>query len=217
MGDSVFESSSSEGLSQYRKVGTQLVGLWRQYTAASAALGHLLRDYNVTLRQEQRVELVELLQRKQKAAAAALKQQQQQQRGRGSRARAMLPLWSGEKASLNEIKEQIKRLDEKMGSIPDYRQTEKNAFLVRLGTSPVNVSKALTAPFSSLFHTALSSYKTHLHDLKKKYDALFSTLEQIKYAAAAAHERREFIGKTAELESLFDPDAPTTLKFPKTQ
>ncbi|CDJ32551.1 uncharacterized protein EMH_0012880 [Eimeria mitis] len=125
------------GLFEYRRIGAELVSLWREYTAMSDALSHLLRDYNVAVKQEQRVELVGMLQRKHKAAEAALQQQQQRrQRGRRGGAAAMLPLLYGELASLKELKKQMKRIDKKLEKIPEYRQAEENAMQIRFGSTP---------------------------------------------------------------------------------
>ncbi|CDI80323.1 hypothetical protein, conserved [Eimeria acervulina] len=221
-GASAATLSFSGGLFEYRKVGTELVGLWREYTAMNDAISHLLRDYNVVLRQEKRVELVGLMQQEHKAAEAALRQQQEQQEkqqllGGAPRQPVVLPLLLyGETARLKELKKQMRRADKKLGKIPDYRKPEKNAMMIRVGTPPVNVAKALARPSASLFHKTLYSYKKHLHSMQDKYQSLCSLLEQIKFSPDA-HARNTLIQKTAELANFFDSAAPNALRLPNSK
>ncbi|KAL8432437.1 hypothetical protein Efla_000214 [Eimeria flavescens] len=104
--DSPLESSG--GLHEYRKVGMQLIGLWREYTAMSDALSHALHDFNVVVRQEQRVELARVLSRKHRQAEVTLAAEKALGRG------VPPDVVYGEVASLKELKKQMKRLDRKV-------------------------------------------------------------------------------------------------------
>lgn len=195
------------GLYEYRRVGTDLVGLWREYTAMSDALSHALRDYNVAIRQEQRAELARVLAHKHDEAETSIAEQKS--KGRHTPSSVLY----GELASLKELKRQMKRLDRKVGQIPDYRHPEENVMLIQGSTAPVNVSSALSHNSASLFHKAVASYHRHVEAFYKTYQGLRSFLYDIKMSSEGSG-RRNLIKQAAELGNFFDTEAPIALHFP---
>ncbi|KAL8430322.1 hypothetical protein ACSSS7_005990 [Eimeria intestinalis] len=206
-GDLGHHSFYTGGLYEYRKVGVGLISLWREYVAMSDALSHALRDYNVLVRQEQRAELSEVLAHKYAQAETALAKQKKS-RGKVTRGEVY-----GELAILKELKKQMKRLDEKIGSIPPYRHPEKNVMLIQGLSVPVNISRALTRNTASLFHRATASYRTHLHAFTKTYTRLREVLREVK-SLAGGTDRGKVIKQAAEKANFFDSQAPIALHIP---
>ncbi|KAL8447972.1 hypothetical protein Emag_004086 [Eimeria magna] len=195
------------GLYEYRKIGIGLISLWREYVAMSDALSHALRDYNVLVRQEQRAELAEVLAHKYEQAETALAEQKRKW-GRVSRS-----VVYGELATLKELKKQMKRLDEKIGHIPEYRHPEKNVMLIQGLSVPVNISRALTRSTASLFHRATATYRSHLQSFNRKYAKLRDLLHEVK-SLAGGSDREKLIKQTAERSNFFDTQAPIALHIP---
>lgn len=196
--------SFSGGLHEYRKVGASLVGLWREYIAMSDALSHALRDYNVAIRQEQRAELARLLAQKYYQAEASIAGHKAKQ------GRVPPTVLYSELASLKELKRQMKRLDRKIGLIPDYTHPEENVMLLRSTSAPVNVSKALSHSSGTLFHKALASYYSHASDFAEKFHSLRSFLYSIKEFPGDL-ERPQLIKQAVEAGNFFDTEAPISL------
>ncbi|KAL8274090.1 hypothetical protein Esti_001932 [Eimeria stiedai] len=195
------------GLHEYRKVGIGLISLWREYTAMSDTLSHALRDYNVLVRQEQRAELAEVLAHKYEQAETALAEQKKR------RGRVTQTVVYGQLATLKELKKQMKRLDEKIGDIPEYRHPEKNIMLIQGLSVPVNISRALNRSTASLFHRATTSYRAHLQAFNKKYTRLRELLQVVE-SLAGGSDREKLIKQTTEKTNFFDTQAPISLRIP---
>ncbi|OEH76755.1 uncharacterized protein LOC34623267 [Cyclospora cayetanensis] len=196
-------------LHEYKRVGADLVGLWREYTAMTDALSHAMRDYNVAIRQEQRAELSRVLATKhQKAEALVL-----QQKKHGGSTFPTSRIY-GDIASLKEIKKQMKRLEKKVGQIPPYSRPEENVMMIQAGTTPVNVARALSQSSAILFHKSFASYFSHLITFKREYDVLHSSLFSMKTTANGTG-RKNLIKEAAEHSNFYDPEAPFSLHLHK--
>lgn len=197
----------SGGMYEYRKVGAELVDLWREYAAMSEAISHVLRDYNIAVRQEQRDELTRVLAHRHQMAEASIAKHKDK---KGNVSPAII---FGELSALNELKRQMKRLEKKVGQVPDYNHPEENAMLVEAGPGPVNVSKALSHPSAALFHKALESYNLHIESFKKKFQALRVFLHSIKRSVESPG-RHKLISQAAAVGNIFDTDAPIGVYLP---
>ncbi|CDJ39345.1 hypothetical protein, conserved [Eimeria tenella] len=221
-------AEAGEGLYEYRKVGTELVDLWRTYTSMGEALNHLLRDYNVALLQQQKVEVSGILAAKHKAAAAAAAKAAaaaapaaaaasgslrrraalQKEREKQQRKQALLLLLHAEATQLKELKQQIKKIDERVGKLPPYSSAAANIALIRSGAAAaVNVAQALNSSAAALFHRALQQYVGLLQQFSSKQKELFLLIQKIKQNAFDQRERLSLIENEALFDRAFDTDA----------
>ncbi|EPR60110.1 hypothetical protein TGGT1_237180 [Toxoplasma gondii GT1] len=187
---------------EYKKASAAFVDMWRIYNRLDLAVRHLLRDYNVAVKQQRYRELVQQLVNRQQQLEAMVEQHRM-----GELSRHVL---RAELTSLKEMKQQLAFEYHQLERLPSEQHPEKLLELIELNEAPADLASALRSENSHLLRKSLKECSKLLEKLAKRQEEVTLHLKSLEYQAnSPIHEM--FVAQSAAMGNFFDPDAPLSI------
>ncbi|CBZ54677.1 conserved hypothetical protein [Neospora caninum Liverpool] len=190
---------------EYKKASASLVEMWRNYSRLDHAVRHLLRDYNVAVKQQRYRELVQRMARRQQQLELMMEQHK-----RGELSRHVV---RAEITSLKELKQQLTVEFQELERLPSEQHPEKLLELIEFHETPVDLSSALRSENASLLRKSLKECSKLLHKLAKRQQEVSLLLKSLKYQANSS-VHGVFVAQSAAIGNVFDPEAPLSIHMP---
>ncbi|PFH37164.1 hypothetical protein BESB_036220 [Besnoitia besnoiti] len=190
---------------KYKKASATLVQMWRQYTALESAVRHLLRDYNVVVKQQKYREMVQRVASSQQSTENMITGKK-----KGGLNRRSI---KAEVTSLKELKEQLAAESQRLEHLPTKDEPEKLLEHIELDETPLQLSRALRTENAELLRKSLKQCSKTVDKLLKKQKNLTTFIKGLKSRLnSKVHEL--FITQSAATGNVFDSDAPLTIHIP---